>query len=175
MRYFIIAQFVILGLILLLFNPLTGRLMTLYYAKKHGIDSGIFYRQIGTESYFRCFIKSNKGAMGIGQVIYSTAVYMEKDIKQWELYLPWKNLDISAKYMRYLLKRYNNNYSLALAAYNWGETNIDTVLKANNVVIETEEDYRYLFANVRETYAYLEKITTPTQPSPTPQASRGRQ
>jgi soluble lytic murein transglycosylase len=157
----IVAQFIALFFIILLFNPLTGKLYTLYFAHKYGLDYGIYYRQIKAESYFRCFIKSNRGAIGIGQVQYSTAVYMDPTIKKWQLYIPWINLDISGKYMQYLLGRYNDNYSIALSAYNWGETNVDSHLKLHQIVIEWEEDYSHLFQNIRETYLYLGRILNP--------------
>jgi len=157
-KIIIIAQFAILLLIILLFNPITNMTLTLYYAKKYGLNSSLYFRQIKAESFFRCFVKSKKGAIGVGQVIYTTAVYIDSDIKKWELYLPWRNLDISSKYMQYLLERYQNNYSLALAAYNWGETNVSEKLRENNILIEIDTKYDYLFQNVRETYSYIEKI-----------------
>ena len=154
----ILLQFTILAIIILIFNPITSQGLTLFYANKYGLCKTIFYRQIKSESYFRCFVKSPKGAIGIGQILYTTAVYVEPEIKKWELYLPWRNLDISAKYMQLLLNRYTDNYSLALAAYNWGETNVSEKLKENNISIETDVNYNYLFKSIRETYIYIEKI-----------------
>ncbi|MCL1827617.1 MAG: lytic transglycosylase domain-containing protein [Candidatus Cloacimonetes bacterium] len=157
-KSFIIAQFVLLSVIILCFNPCTNQILTLYYAKKYDLNKGLFYRQIKTESYFRCFVKSKKGAIGVGQIMYPTATYMRPDLKKWELYLPWTNLDISCRYLQHLLKNYSGNYSLALAAYNWGEKNVNEKLRENDIKIENEKNYTYLFLNVRETYTYLTKI-----------------
>ena len=154
----ILLQFTILAIIILLFNPLTSVSLTFFYANKYGLDKSVFYRQIKSESYFRCFVRSPKGAIGVGQVLYSTAGYIEPEINKWELYLPWRNLDISGKYMQLLLNRHNDNYSLALAAYNWGETNVSEKLKENDISIEPDTNYIYLFENIRETYTYIEKI-----------------
>ena len=154
----ILSQFIILSILILLFNPLTNQALTLYYAHKYNLDKTVFYRQIKTESYFRCFVKSPKGAMGIGQILFTTAVYVEPEIKKWELYFPWRNLDVSCKYMQILLNRYNDNYSLALAAYNWGETNVSEKLKESDIQIDKDTNYIYLFENIRETYIYIEKI-----------------
>ena len=154
----IIFQFFILFSTIFIFNPITCQIYTLHYANKYGLCNTIFYRQIKSESFFRCFVKSPKGAIGIGQILYTTAVYVEPEIKRWELYLPWRNLDISGKYMQILLSRYKDNYSLALAAYNWGETNVNEKLKEKDISIENEINYSYLFENIRETYTYLEII-----------------
>ena len=159
LKIVILTQFIFLMIVIACFNPFTGRILTTHYAQKYDINQTIFYRQIRAESHFRSFAISSKGAIGIGQIIYTTAVYMESEIKKWELYLPWKNLNISAKYMQHLLNRYNQNYSLALAAYNWGETNVSEKLRENNVFsIEEDKNYIALFQNIRETYSYLEKI-----------------
>ena len=157
-RIIIGIQFIFLATIIIMFNPLTNKALTIFYASKYGLNKTIFYRQIKQESYFRTFVRSPKGAIGIGQVMFSTAVYIEPEIKRWELYLPWKNLNVSGKYMQFLLDRYKDNYSLALAAYNWGETNVHEKLRENNITIVTETNYIYLFQNVRETYHYIEKI-----------------
>lgn len=157
-KLLIILQIIILTLIMFCFNPITSRVLTYQYAKKHHLNPKLFYKQIKTESYFRCFIVSKKEAIGLGQVKYLTAKYIDKDIKKWELFLPWKNLDISAKYMLYLQSRYNSNNSIILAAYNWGETNVDKVLVQNNISINSNEDYRYLFKDINETYQFIGKI-----------------
>lgn len=158
-RNFLIKfQFLILSITIIIFNPLSAKFYTILYAQKYSLNKSIFYRQIKTESYFRCFIKSKKNAIGLGQVTYPTALYMNPKISKWQLYIPWKNLDISGRYMEYLLKRYKQNYSLALAAYNWGETNVDSQLKINGININSNINYQYLFKNVRETYIFIDKI-----------------
>ena len=157
-KIIIFLEFIILFVVILLFNPLTGQGLTLFYANKYSLCKDLFYRQIKCESYFRSFVRSHKGAIGVGQIIFSTAVYIDPEVKKWELYLPWRNLDIAGRYMQYLLGRYSNNYSLALAAYNWGETNVNEKLRELNITIEPEENYIFLFQNIRETYSYIEKI-----------------
>ena len=157
-KTFIITQFLILTLIIFTFNPVINQILTLYYAKKYDLNKGLFYRQIKTESYFRCFVKSRKGAIGVGQIMFPTATYLEQGTQKWELYIPWKNLNLSCIYMRQLLKNYDGNYSLALAAYNWGETNVNEKIKESELTIDSNTNYSYLFQNVKETYVYLQKI-----------------
>ncbi len=158
MKKLIIIQFFILTIIILSFNPLTSKVLTVYYANKYNLQPRLFYKQIKTESYFRCFVVSNKQAIGLGQVKFLTARYVDSSISKWQLFLPWKNLDISARYMLYLKSRYKNNNSVVLAAYNWGETNVDRLLKERNITIDSNTDYRYLFQSINETYQFITKI-----------------
>nr|HPH60844.1 lytic murein transglycosylase [Candidatus Syntrophosphaera sp.] len=45
----------LLVLLILVYNPVSVRLMTLSAAVVYGLDPGIFYRLINTESRFRSF------------------------------------------------------------------------------------------------------------------------
>lgn len=157
-KAFVISQFIILFAIILMFNPLTNIFLTNYYANKYSLDKNYFYRQIKAESSFRCFAYSSAKAIGPGQITYKTAKYMDNSIQKWQLWLPWLNIDLSAKYTQYLLKKYQNNYSLALAAYNWGETNVDDKIRYHQITIITNLNYAFLFKNIGETDAFLKKI-----------------
>jgi soluble lytic murein transglycosylase-like protein len=66
---------------------------------------------------------------------------------------------LAAKYLNYLKKRYNDNWSLTLAAYNWGESNVNRRISSHQ--IEKDKDYRHLFSDIPETYNYINKILYP--------------
>jgi len=153
---FIKFLFFILFMIILIYNPISARIMTFIVAYIYDLDSDIFYRQIATESSFRCLAYSPKKAIGLGQVKKETANYIMPSVGSYLLWFPPINLIISAKYTNYLLKKYNNNWSLALAAYNWGETNVDKRIK--NMKIKTNKNYKKLFSDVSESYSFIEKI-----------------
>ncbi|HOD53668.1 MAG TPA: lytic transglycosylase domain-containing protein [Candidatus Cloacimonadota bacterium] len=157
-KILILFQFILLFVIVVLFNPLSNRVITYYYSKKLNLNSTYFYRQINSESSFRCFAYSYASAIGPGQITFDTARYLHKDIKKWQLWLPWINIRTSGEYMIYLLKKYKQNYSLALAAYNWGETNVDKKLKYHQINVVRHINYRFLFKNVTETNTFLLKI-----------------
>jgi len=95
----------------------------------------------------------------LGQIKESTAFYIHKDHKRGYLFLPVYNLKLAAKYLVYLKNRYNGNWSLTLAAYNWGESNVNRRLKG--IEIEKDKDYSSLFRDIPETYSYITKILYP--------------
>ena len=136
----------VLAVIVLFYNPVSLRLMTLGYAIYYKLDPVKFYRLIGAESSFRSLAVSTQQAIGLGQVKEGTAGYINTSHKRGLLFLPFYNLKISALYMRYLLARYNHNWSLALAAYNWGETNVDKRIK--DISINSDKNYAYLFYDI---------------------------
>jgi len=149
---------VLLVLLILLYNPVSIRIMTVGVAIWHGLDPVIFYRLIRTESSFRSFAVSDAQAIGLGQIRESTAQYIHKEHKRGLLFVPLYNLNLAAKYLKYLLKRYDGNWSLALAAYNWGETNVSS--RFRKVSIDPQKDYRSRFKDIPETYHYIGKILT---------------
>jgi len=111
---------------------------------------------VGAESSFRSFAISSKQAIGLGQVKEETAGYVNQKHKKGLLFLPIYNLKISALYLKYLLGRYHDNWSLALAAYNWGETNVDRRIKGTDIV--TGKNYTTMFSDIPETRQFITKI-----------------
>jgi soluble lytic murein transglycosylase len=145
--------------VILTYNPVSVRLMTVGIAVYYKIDPGNFYRLIRTESNFRSFAVSRAQAIGLGQMQERTAGYIHKDHRRGMLFVPFYNLKLSAKYLNYLKGRYNGNWSLMLAAYNWGETNVSRRMAGRK--IEPDTDYQEQFRDIPETYNYIGKILSP--------------
>lgn len=98
-------------------------------AKQKGVDPNLIAAIIYEESRFRDQT-SHAGARGLMQITPSTARFIARDsggaaFTQRDLATPQINIAYGTYYLRYLLRRYDGNQELAIAAYNAGETNVD--------------------------------------------------
>ena len=90
-------------------------------AQQHGISEGLIKAVMHTESGFNINARSPVGAQGLMQLMPATA----RRFKVSNAYDPQQNILGGAKYLSWLLKRFNGNTQLAVAAYNAGEGNVD--------------------------------------------------
>ena len=90
-------------------------------AERHKVDPALVRAVIETESNWNPAARSHKGAMGLMQLIPTTAMRFGVN----DAYNPRQNVDAGVKYLKTLLERYRGNLDLALAAYNAGEGAVD--------------------------------------------------
>jgi soluble lytic murein transglycosylase-like protein len=118
-----------------LFTPLVEEA-----ARTYQVNAALLHAVISAESGYNPSAVSNKGAVGLMQLMPETArrygVANSLD--------PEQNIRGGTKYLRYLLQLFDNNLELAVAAYNAGE----------NAVIR----YGYSIPPYRETLAYVPKV-----------------
>lgn len=91
-------------------------------AEKHGIDSGLIRAVVQAESGYDPQALSAKGAQGLMQLMPATA----HELGVANAFDPAQNVDGGTRYLAQLLKRYDGDENKALAAYNWGPTNVDS-------------------------------------------------
>jgi soluble lytic murein transglycosylase-like protein len=90
-----------------------------------GIDPELAFRLVKLESDFNPHATSAVGAIGLTQVMPSTARYYVKGITREGLYEPTTNLRIGFRYLRGLVKQYGGDVNLALLVYNRGPVAVE--------------------------------------------------
>ena len=99
-------------------------------SKAAGLDPYVVAALINVESGYRENVVSKAGAVGLMQIIPSTAHAVAADaglperVTAETLERPGTNVRVGTRYLAYLVKRYGS-LQLALAAYNAGMTNVD--------------------------------------------------
>ena len=90
-------------------------------AERHALDPALVKAVISTESGWNSHAVSNKGAVGLMQLIPGTAHRYGVG----NAYDPEQNIEGGTSYLRWLLDRYNGDLTKSLAAYNAGERAVD--------------------------------------------------
>lgn len=169
--YFVIVAIVIMiVLIFTVFKPINWVLKKLYkleyseyvyqYAEENNIDPLLVFAIIKAESNFNHSIQSSSGAIGLMQLMESTAIEMAKEVKQEivvkeALYNPEINIKIGTFYYAYLIQHYEGNEYLALAAYNAGMGNVDKWIKEGIIKADGSDLENIPY---KETNNYVRKI-----------------
>ena len=98
-------------------------------AADKNVDAALIAAVIYEESRFRDQT-SHAGARGLMQITPETAAFIARRsggirFEQSDLATPQINISYGAWYLRYLIDHYEGNETLAVAAYNAGQTNVD--------------------------------------------------
>lgn len=89
-------------------------------AKKFDVDAALVSAVIKAESDYNPRVVSHKGARGLMQLMPATA----KRFGVTNSFDPEENIHAGTRYLRWLLKTFDGNADLAVAAYNAGEGNV---------------------------------------------------
>lgn len=106
-------------------------------AQAFGLDGALLHAVIAVESGYNVQARSSRGASGLMQLMPDTArVFGTADV-----FDPAQNVNGGARYLRYLLDKYDNQLDIVLAAYNAGEK---ALLKYGRKVPPFKETLRYV-------------------------------
>jgi soluble lytic murein transglycosylase-like protein len=106
-------------------------------AKNSGVETALLHAVITAESNYNSRALSPKGARGLMQLMPVTA----KRFGVRNMYDPGQNIQGGALYLAYLLKLFNNDFKLAIAAYNAGE---NAVIQHGNKIPPYSETVNYV-------------------------------
>ncbi len=130
------------------------------YSEKYDVDPLLIFSLIKAESNFNENVISSSKAMGLMQLMDSTAQQVAKNINleynsNTTLYNPEDNIQLGIKYFSELIEYYNQNYILALAAYNAGIGNVNNWIE-KGIIKEDGSDAENI--PFKETNNYVRKI-----------------
>ncbi|MGB9678729.1 MAG: lytic transglycosylase domain-containing protein [Thermoanaerobacteraceae bacterium] len=142
--------------------PLKYKEQVIYYSKEYKVDPYLVFAVIYAESGFNPNVISNKNAVGLMQILPETGRWVAKNIgiKDYNdnmLFVPKYNIQIGTWYLGYLLRLFDNNIHLAVAAYNGGSSNVDNWLKDKRFSTNGKSLHKVPFP---ETDKYLKKVFT---------------
>lgn len=115
-------------------------------AQKYGVDKALAHAIITVESAYRSDVVSSKGAIGLMQLMPSTASGLNVS----DPFNPQQNIDGGIRYLAAMLKQFNGDIHLAVAAYNAGP---NAVIKYKNSIPPYAETQAY----VKRVLSYRER------------------
>lgn len=89
-------------------------------ALRYSMDPDLLHAVIKVESNYRPLAVSSKGAIGLMQIMPTTGVELGFANPRRDLLIPVNNIDAGARYLARMMRRFDGDLSLALAAYNAG-------------------------------------------------------
>jgi soluble lytic murein transglycosylase-like protein len=129
-------------------------------ADEFAIDVSLLRGLVRQESVFDATARSRAGAMGLTQLMPSTARTLARSVlraryRRAFLYDPGVNARLGAAYLRRLMDRFGGSTLLALAAYNGGPSRIARVVRENP---RLDEDELFETIPVYETRDYVRRV-----------------
>ena len=129
------------------------------YSVEYKTDPLFITSIIRAESNFNPNAKSKKGAIGLMQIMPSTAKEIAQkylnisDFTEEKLYEPELNIKLGVYYVKILSEMFNNNTNLVLASYNAGLGNVQKWQQENPIIEYDSEEMPF-----KETKNYVSKI-----------------
>lgn len=119
--------------------PMPYQNLVMKNVKQHNLDPSVIYGVIRRESLFDPLAKSRVGALGLMQLMPATARTVAKSLglkrlRQSDILNVDNNIKLGTQYFKSVLNRFDENVSLAAAAYNAGPGNVKKWLPKKEVL-----------------------------------------
>ena len=86
------------------------------------INPSLGFQLVKVESGFQNQAKSNRGALGLTQILLPTAQAFQPGLSEQDLLVPETNLRLGFRFLRRMLRQFDSDLEMALKAYNLGPT-----------------------------------------------------
>lgn len=144
-----------------LFYPIEEGGFLVERARESGLDPALLRGLVRQESVFEPKARSRAGALGLTQLMPSTARSLSRSVlrvryRRAFLYDPGVNAKLGAAYLKSLLDRFGGKTLYALAAYNGGPTRMARLLQENP---GRDEEEIFESHPVYETRDYVRRVT----------------
>ena len=132
------------------------------YSKQYNVDENLVYAVIKAESNFNSNAKSSKDAIGLMQLIESTAqeickktdLQLSNEKLKEKLLEPEVNINIGTKYLSILIEKYKS-IEVAVTAYNAGIGTVDNWIEKGIIKADSSDIENIPY---KETNNYVRKI-----------------
>ena len=119
--------------------PMPYKQQVMQHAEARELDPSIIYGVMRRESLFDPLARSSVGALGLMQLMPSTARRVAKSIgmkrpRKSDILHVENNIRLGTHYLRTVMNRFENNVALAAAAYNAGPGNVKRWLPKNTIM-----------------------------------------
>jgi soluble lytic murein transglycosylase-like protein len=124
-------------------------------ALDEGLDPELAFRLVRTESRFKTRARGPQGALGLTQLMPSTARVIDRSVRtEAQILDPATNLRLGFRYLRQMIVRYDGDVRLGLLAYNRGEVSVDRALRSGR---DPENGYSHKVLGTRGKSPYRGK------------------
>jgi soluble lytic murein transglycosylase len=146
--------------ILQLIYPIPYQETITFYGEFYNVDPLLIAAVIKTESNFNSKAVSERGAMGLMQIMPDTGAWVagqmgEANYDHDILFVPETNIKFGTWYIADLAKEFGDNTVLILAAYNGGRGNVAEWLADNKLTTQASDISRIPFPETRN---YVGKV-----------------
>ncbi len=119
--------------------PTPYKQQVLEHAQARELDPSIIYGVMRRESLFDPLARSSVGALGLMQIMPSTARLVARSLgmkrpRKSDILHVENNIRLGTHYLKTVMNRFDNNVALAAAAYNAGPKNVKRWLPKNSVM-----------------------------------------